>query len=61
MSRQLQVAVGEENYSKAIELRNIISDLREALPPAQQFLVQKLQDLELGSSTEQEESLKAIG
>lgn len=59
--RQLQVAVGEENYSRAVELRNVITDLRETLPPAQQFLVQKLQELELGSSQEQEESLKAIG
>jgi len=55
------VAVGEENYSRAVELRNVITDLRETLPPAQQFLVQKLQELELGSSQEQEESLKAIG
>lgn len=61
LRRQLQVAVGEENYSRAVELRDIITDLREALPPAQQFLVQKLQELEMGSGSEQEESLKAIG
>jgi len=60
-SRQLQVAVAEEDYSQAVELRNIFTDLREALPPAQQFLVQKLLELELGTAAEQEESLKAIG
>jgi hypothetical protein len=55
------VAVGEENYSRASELRDLITTMREELPPAQQFLVQKLQDLELGSSVEQEEALRAIG
>lgn len=55
------MAVGEENYSRASELRDLITTMREELPPAQQFLVQKLQDLELGSSVEQQDALKAIG
>lgn len=58
---QLQVAVLEENFGQAAELRDHLRDVRESMPPMQQFLAHKLQQLDFGTLAEQEEALQAIG
>ncbi len=59
--RQLQVAVAEENFGLAAELRDHLKVLRESMPPTQQFLAHKLVQLDFGALAEQEEALQAIG
>lgn len=59
--RQLRVAVAEEQFQRAAELRDHLAALREELPPRQQFLLHKLQQLDFGSPEEQLAAMKAIG
>ena len=61
LCRQLQVAVLDENFAQAAELRDHMRSLRDSMPPAQQFLAHKLQQLDFGTAAEQEEALQAIG
>lgn len=59
--RQLQIAVREEDFIQAADLRDHLNLIRDGMPPIQQFLAHKLQQLDFGTCTEQEEALKAIG
>ena len=55
------MAVADEQYAEASQLKEYIAQVRSSLPPHQQFVLQKLQELDFGSQQEQQAALAAIG
>ena len=55
------MAVSEEQYAEAARLKDYLTEVRMTLTPTQQFVSNKLQELDFGSFEEQQAALAAIG
>lgn len=61
VKRQLTIAVAEENYSRAAELRDESKTLTDLLPPVKQYLFHQVELLKTGSSEQKSKAINALG
>jgi len=55
------VAIAQESFAQAAQLRDKVRQLSDSLPPVQQFLYTQLERLRSGSLQERREAISALG
>lgn len=61
LKRQLNVAVAQESFTQAADLRDKVKALSSSLPPVQQYLYSQLEKLRSGSPQDRIAAIAALG